>query len=124
LAHTYGTPVILPLRPYLKTGSRVLISIKSGEVALSRHYLSGVSIQNQIKGRICALVPSGESIFVQIDCGSTLLAEITPRACRDMELTEGDTVYCLIKTHSISYMSEVNAPHAQRVVQYSDASSD
>lgn len=123
LAHTYGIPIILPLRPHLKTGSSVLVTIKSGEVALSRHYLNGVSIQNQIKGKICSLVPSGESVFVQIDCGSTLLAEITPRACRNMELGEGDTVYCLIKTHAISYLSEMNASPTQRNVRHYNASS-
>ncbi|QFY41566.1 ATP-binding cassette domain-containing protein [Candidatus Methylospira mobilis] len=121
MAYTYGLPIILPLRPRLKTGSDILVTIKSGDIALSRHYLQGISIQNQIKGRVCALVPSGDSVFVQVDCGSTLLAEITPRACRDMALSEGDTVYCLIKTHTIAYMSEVDAPPSQRVVQYGDS---
>jgi molybdate transport system ATP-binding protein len=120
-AYNYGLPIILPLRPRLKTGSDILVKIKSGDIALSRHYLNGISIQNQIKGKVCALVPSGESVFVQVDCGSTLLAEITPRACRDMALSEGDTVYCLIKAHAIAYMSEVDAPPSQRVVQHCDA---
>jgi molybdate transport system ATP-binding protein len=67
--------------------------------------LNGISIQNQIKGRICALIPTGNSILVQIDCGSTLLAGITPRACREMELQEGDTVYCLAKMQSFEYIN-------------------
>ncbi len=62
------------------------------------------------------MIPQGESLIVQIDCGGTLLAEITPRACRDLELREGLDIYCLIKTHSISYLSELDASGHQRTV--------
>ena len=44
--------------------------------------------------------------MVQVDCGATLLADITPGAFRDMELKEGDDIYCLIKTRAISYLAE------------------
>ena len=104
LAKSYGIELALPLRPNLPVDSVVQVSIRSSDIALSRNYLAGISIQNQIKGRICTLVSVGESILVQIDCGSTVLAGITPRACRDMALQEGDTVYCLVKTHSFCYL--------------------
>jgi len=67
-----------------------------------------------------ALIPSGESIIVQVDCGGTLLAEITPGACRDMGLQEGDFVYCLIKTHAIIYLSDLDNLPYQRVVSHGD----
>lgn len=118
LAHSFGIPLTLPLRPHLAVGSLTHISIRAKDIALSRFYIEGISIQNQIKGRVCALIPSGESIIVQIDCGETLLAEITPGACHDMALQENETVYCLIKTHSIAYFSEFAAPPFQRVVHY------
>jgi len=120
LAQSFGLPLSLPLRPHLASGSQTQISIRAGDVALSRSYINGISIQNQIKGQICALIPSGESIIVQIDCGGTLLAEITPGACRDMALQEGDDIYCLIKTHAISYLSEFDAQPYQRVVSHGD----
>jgi molybdate transport system ATP-binding protein len=66
------------------------------------------------------LISSGESLIVQVDCGSTLLAEITPFACRDMALQEGEDIYCLIKTHSIAYLTELDAPPHQRVVSHGD----
>jgi len=123
LAKTYGTELALPLRPHLLADSEVQVSIRSSDIALSRHYLTGISIQNQIKGRICALVPMGESVLVQIDCGHTVLAGITPRACRDMGLQEGETVYCLIKTQAFSYVAEVDtAPVRQVSGLYSSAS--
>jgi molybdate transport system ATP-binding protein len=83
LAHSFGLPLALPLRPHLAAGSQAQVSIRANDIALSRSYINGISIQNQIKGRICSLIPSGESLIVQIDCGRTLLAEITPAACRE-----------------------------------------
>jgi len=119
-AHSFGLPLTLPLRPHLVVGSEAQVSIRANDIALSRSYIDGISIQNQIKGRICALIPSGESLIVQIDCGTTLLAEITPGACRDMALQEGELIYCLIKTHSIAYLAELDALPYQRVISHGD----
>jgi molybdate transport system ATP-binding protein len=120
LALNFGLPLTLPLRPHLPIGSQTQVSIRAKDIALSRSYISGISIQNQIKGRICALIPSGESIIVQIDCGGTLLSEITPGACRDMALQEGEDIYCLIKTHSITYLAELDDQPYHRVVSHGD----
>jgi molybdate transport system ATP-binding protein len=120
LAHSFGLPLTLPLRPQLAVGSQAQVSIRANDIALSRNYISGISIQNQIKGRICALIPSGESLIVQVDCGGTLLAEITPGACRNMALQEGEDIYCLIKTHSITYLAELGAQPYHRVVSHGD----
>ncbi|MDD1638110.1 MAG: ATP-binding cassette domain-containing protein, partial [Methylococcaceae bacterium] len=62
LAHSFGLPLTLPLRTDLAIGSQAQVSIRANDIALSRNYISGISIQNQIKGRICALIPSGESL--------------------------------------------------------------
>ncbi|MDD5269234.1 MAG: ATP-binding cassette domain-containing protein [Methylococcales bacterium] len=118
LALSFGLPLTLPLRPHLAIGSQTQVSIRAKDIALSRSYINGISIQNQIRGRICALIPSGESLIVQVDCGSTLLAEITPGACRDMALQEGEDIYCLIKTHSITYLVELDAQPYHRVVSH------
>ena len=120
LAHSFGLPLTLPLRADLAVGSQTQVSIRANDIALSRSYISGISIQNQIRGRICALIPSGESLIVQVDCGGTLLAEITPGACRSMGLQEGEDIYCLIKTHSITFLSELDAQPYHRVVSHGD----
>lgn len=120
LAQSFGLPLVMPLRPHLAVGSQTQVSIRASDIALSRHYISGISIQNQLKGQICALIPSGESVIVQIDCGGTLLAEITPGACREMALQEGEDIYCLIKTHAITYLTELDAQPYQRVVSHGD----
>lgn len=120
LADCFGLSFALPLRPHLLVGSQVQVSIRANDIALSRNYINGISIQNQIKGQICALVLSGESFIVQMDCGSTLLAEITPGACRDMVLREGEMIYCLIKTHAITYLAEIANQPYQRIINHGD----
>ena len=120
LADSFGLPLAMPLRPHLPLGSQAQVSIRANDVALSRRYIEGISIQNQIKGRICALIDSGASVIVQVDCGGTLLAEITAGACRDMDLREGDDVYCLIKTHAVVYLTELDALPHQRVVNHGE----
>jgi molybdate transport system ATP-binding protein len=120
LADSFGTPLTLPLRPHLRIGSQAQVSICSNDIALSRQYINGISIQNQIKGQICALIPNGESLIVQVDCGATLLADITPGACRDMNLKEGDDIHCLIKTRAINYLAEIDARPYHRVLSHGD----
>jgi molybdate transport system ATP-binding protein len=120
LARTYGIELVLPLRPLLPIDSVVQVLVKSSDIALSRQYLAGISIQNQIKGRICALVPTGDSVLVQIDCGSTVLAGITTKACRDMGLQEGDAVYCLVKTQCFGYLGEPDALPFRQVLNFVD----
>jgi molybdate transport system ATP-binding protein len=96
----------LPLRERLAIGRIAYVSIQRGEVALSRQAVPGLSIQNQVPGRIVKIAPRGESVSAHIDVGAPLLADITPRACRELDLKEGETVYCLIKTRSFSYLIE------------------
>ena len=117
-ARSLGMDFSLPLRPQLANGSQTKVSIRANDIALSRHFVSGISIQNQIKGRICALISCGESLIVQVDCGVTLLAEITHSACHEMSLTEGDNIYCLIKTHAVNYVTEMDALPHQRVFNH------
>jgi molybdate transport system ATP-binding protein len=105
----YGIELILPLRADLPRGSWITVALSSNEIALSRHYLAGISIQNQVKGRICALIPSDSGMLVQIDCGNTWIAGISLKACHDMKLKEGEAVYCLAKTQAFSYWSTVES---------------
>jgi len=105
----YGVDVVLPMHRRLDIGGAAQAAIRSCDIALSKQYLSGISIQNQLKGRICAIIRTAENVLVQIDCGNTLLASITPRALVEMGLQEGDIVYCLIKAQSFTYLSDLDA---------------
>lgn len=106
LARFRDLRLALPLRERLTIGQVAYVSIQRGEVALCRQAVPGLSIQNQVPGRIIRIEPYGESVAVRIDAGAPLVAEITPRACRELDLKEGEAVYCLIKTRSFSYLIE------------------
>lgn len=118
LATCAGNQLALPLREHLLAGSQRQISIRSHEVAIATTYIKAISIQNQIKGRICALIPYQQRLIVQVDCGCVLLAEITKAAVLAMQLKEGDWVYCLIKTHSIVYLDELEMLPQHHIVSY------
>lgn len=103
IAHYYGTELVLPSQLSLPKGASTRVAVRSNDIALSKRYISGTSIQNQIKGRICTVIRGAGHAVVQVDCGSTMLAGISLRALKQMDLREGDTVYCLIKAHAFTY---------------------
>ncbi len=114
LAHYYGTELVLPIAPDLAKGESTLVSIRSNDIALSKQRLDGISIQNQIKGRICAIIKTTEYAMVQVDCGTALLVAVSLRALDDMGLREGDTVYCLAKAQAFAYADRKQRSNAQR----------
>ena len=120
LARCNGLILALPIRPDYPLNKHCKVTVRANDIALSNYYLSGISIQNQIKGRVCALIPHNNSILVQIDCGWTVLAEITQGACQQMALTEGQEIYCLIKTQSIIYLTDLDILPRQRIVSDGD----
>jgi molybdate transport system ATP-binding protein len=120
LAYYYGGELVLPIAPHLPLNESAQVSIRSSSIALSKQYLEGISIQNQIKGRICAIIRTPEHAVVQIDCGTTLLAGVSLRALREMDLQEGDSIYCLIKAHAFSYVRETVQTTSARAVHTRD----
>ncbi len=124
LAKTYGIELVLPLQPNLPIGSQIKVSISSNDIALSLNHISGISMQNQIKGKICALIFNTNSVLVQIDCGSIWLASVTLKACKDMGLQEGGSIYCLAKTHAFSYCLNTNSYSLQQLLNGEKQDSD
>ena len=106
LARFRSLRLVLPLRVSMKVGGLSYISVHRGEIALSRDPVRRISIQNQVPGRIVRMKTRGEKVSIDIDAGAPLLAEITPRACQELELCVGEIIYCLIKTRSFSYLSD------------------
>jgi molybdate transport system ATP-binding protein len=106
LARLENVRLALPLRSGQEIGSTAYVSVHRGEIALSRQAVAGISIRNQVPGRIVRIETRDAGVQVSIDAGVPLAAEITPKAFRELALREGDTVYCLIKTRSFSYLVE------------------
>jgi molybdate transport system ATP-binding protein len=106
VARFFGIRLTLPYLPHAKPGGIGYVGVRSRDIALALRPLPDVSIQNQIKSRVCAVIPRDDRLLVQVDAGAILTAEITKRAYAAMPLEEGDTVYCFIKTHNFTWLLE------------------
>ena len=83
-------------------GSAVSVSIAASSIALSRQRVDGITIQNQLPGKVISIQIASGRALVAVDVqGQTLLAEITPKALHDLQLDNGMQVCCLIKTQSV-----------------------
>jgi molybdate transport system ATP-binding protein len=71
------------------------------EVILSRQDVSGLSARNHLHGKIRQLITANQAVFVAVDIGQILWAEITPQAAVELELQPGLDITCLLKTHSL-----------------------
>ncbi len=105
LANLFGNRLVLPFMPRAATGSTYQVGVRGEDIALSKQPLQGVSIQNQIKGRVCAVLLIADRALVQVDAGAVLVAEISQRAVAAMNLREGDSVYCLIKAQAFLFLA-------------------
>lgn len=104
IAMFFGIRLVLPYTPRAVRGKTYYVGLRSQDIALSTHLLQGISIQNQIKGRVCAIIPRLDRVLVQVDTGATLTVEITLRAFASLDIHENDAIYCLIKTHSMHFL--------------------
>lgn len=78
------------------------VQFSPGDVFLSKRDVAGVSARNHLRGRVCRLASSEHSVFVAIDIGQIIWAEVTPAAVSELNLQPGIEVFCLLKTHGLS----------------------
>jgi molybdate transport system ATP-binding protein len=79
----------------------MFVEFSPTDVTLSRHDVAGVSARNHLQGRVCQVVPLRQAVFVAVDIGQVLWAEVTPEAAAELELKPGSQVICLLKAHSL-----------------------
>lgn len=80
----------------------ITISIPASSIALSLSALTGVTIQNQLKGQIVEINQVGYRLLVKINIGgSKVVAEVTSKALESLDVEVGSRVYCLIKAQAI-----------------------
>jgi molybdate transport system ATP-binding protein len=97
-------PQVLLLPPQTSAVTPNFVQFSPSEVILSRQDISGISARNHLRGRVRRLAQSNRAIFVAIDIGQIIWAEITPSAAGELQLKAGVEVVCLIKTHSLSFV--------------------
>ena len=85
----------------LAPGAAVRARIPADHVILALGPVEGLSVRNQVAGRVLSLTPAGDLVDVTIDVGVALHAELTPDACRELRLEPGRPVTALIKSAAI-----------------------
>ena len=107
VVETKGHILLLPLTDKFVVGDRCYISIRSNEIAIAKHRIEHISIQNQIKGRIISSAKNTACVALHVDIGSRLIVDITPKAFAELALVDGGEVHCLMKAQSFAFLGKV-----------------
>jgi molybdate transport system ATP-binding protein len=78
------------------------VQFRPADVIVSRQDVAGLSVRNHLRGRVCQVLSVETAVFVAIDIGQILWAEITPQAATELQLVPGMQVICLLKAHSLT----------------------
>lgn len=90
-----------PFSPHLRLGMELSVALRPEDVALALAPVTGISIQNQLPGRILRVSRAAGQAMLEIDIGCPLVARVTARTMEAMSLKEGLDVFCLIKSNAI-----------------------
>jgi molybdate transport system ATP-binding protein len=84
----------------------VHVAVRPEDIALARAPVSGISIQNQLPGRIVDVTTHADRAVVEIDAdlGRTLLVEVSHRTVASMDLGPGVALTCLVKSNAVRYV--------------------
>jgi molybdate transport system ATP-binding protein len=106
VAEIQGNTILLPLTDNFYIGDSCYVSIRSSEIAIAKHHISHISIQNQIKGKIINCKKNNSCVSIQVDIGTSLLVDITPKAFSELALSQNEEVHCLIKAQSFAFLGK------------------
>jgi molybdate transport system ATP-binding protein len=71
------------------------------DVIIALQDVAGLSVRNHLRGKVCRLISTQQGLFVAVDVGQILWAEVTPQAAAELKLQAGAEVICLVKAHSL-----------------------
>ena len=78
-----------------------VVTVQPSEIALAKHRIENISMQNQIRGTIEKIYDSEGKVFCFINTGVPVLVEITAFTAETLQLRTGMEVFCLFKAHSL-----------------------
>lgn len=82
-------------------GETAYVQFAPDTVLLSRQDVGGISARNHLSGTVRQVVTVPNAVFVAVDVGQIVWAEVTPAAVSELGLSNGVDVTCLVKTHSL-----------------------
>ncbi len=88
----------------IPVGQPVSVSIRASDVILASERPRSISARNILEARVDRVDTAGRSILVHARLEQPWISEITPDALANLNLREGEPVYLIIKSSSISLL--------------------
>ena len=85
-------------------GREINATLRPEDIALAGCRLAGVSIQNQVQGRVIRLVQAPDRDMCVVDIGIPLAVEVSPNGAKALGLAAGSPVWCLFKSSALQYL--------------------
>jgi molybdate transport system ATP-binding protein len=77
------------------------VQFSPSEVIIARQDVAGLSVRNHLRGTVRRIIPAHRALFIAVDVGQIVWAEVTPQAAAELELQAGAEVVLLVKAHSL-----------------------
>jgi len=91
---------------YARAGDAVRVAVRAGDILLAAEKPHGLSARNVVGGTIVSLEERGAVVNARVDCGATLLVQVTRGAMRELKLAVGGAVWVVVKTHSCHVLEQ------------------
>lgn len=82
-------------------GESLTVSIRAGDIIVSRQIPPQTSARNTIRARTSEIHTLDSRVLVYADIGTRVMVEITPNSLESLELREGSDMYLIIKANGI-----------------------
>jgi molybdate transport system ATP-binding protein len=87
-------------------GADVRIAVRAGDILLATEEPRGLSARNVFPGEITSMQREGATVILMVQAGCPFEVHLTPGACEALQLTSGQRVWLVIKTHSCRLVSK------------------
>jgi len=91
-----------PLR-LCSRGTEMVATVRPEDIIVSLAPVEYVSARNQLRGQVKKIIRTDTRTLCCVDVSVDLLADITHVSATELELHPGKHVWCLFKTHALSY---------------------
>lgn len=82
-------------------GRRVELLLRPDDVVLATAEVTGVSLQNRLRGTITAITVASDRVLVSVDLGQPVLVEVTARTVHQLGLVVGAPTWLLFKATAL-----------------------
>lgn len=96
-----GAARLLAAGAHRAPGERLTLSIRAGDIILSREMPTGISALNIVSARVTEIHALDARVMVYADIGARVVVEITRSSLRSLDLRPGADVYLIIKANSV-----------------------